>query len=219
MIQKNTVILGLFSQFSRGYRPVHSLNTKLMRNLILESPFPMRFLITFFLFISLNSIHAQSIDRYFLGIPYRSPNKVQIDRLKSDSRFRPTYKSDYPEWMFFDAEYLDNRAVDTDCDSIRVILTSGFGNFINTDRTTIILYYPSQSIQTEKYYDLEMQLRYQYRNYEYITGDDMFNLSRNKLKGIICFLTSEYYPNITLFQTTDENNFALILEYSQTNEK
>jgi hypothetical protein len=64
-----------------------------------------------------------------------------------------------------------------------------------------------------------MQLRYQYRNYEYITGDDMFNLSQNKLNGIICFLTSEYYPNITLFQTTDENLFALILEYSQANEK
>jgi len=197
----------------------HSLDTELVRKLIRETQFPVHILTILFLFIGLNFVHAQSIDRYFLGIPFQSPNKVQIDRLKSDSRFRPSYKSDYPEWVFFDAEFLDNRAIDPDCDSIRVILTSGSGNFTNLDRTTIIYFYQSRSIQIEKYYDLEMQLKYNYRNYDYISGDDISNLSQNKLNGIICFLTSEYYPNITLFQTTDENLFALILEYSQANEK
>src|SRR3982751_3803731 len=106
--------------------------------------------------------YTQPIDRYFLNLPYRSPNAISLDKIKSDSRFRPSYKSDYPEWMYFDAEYLDNRAIDPDCDSIKIILTSGFGNFINLDRIAVVYYYQNRSIQADKYDNLEWQLKGQY---------------------------------------------------------
>jgi hypothetical protein len=143
---------------------------------------------------------------------------MQIDKMKSDSRFRPSYKSDYPEWMYFDAEYLDNKAIDPDCDSIKVILTSGFGSFTNLDRTVVIFFYQTRSLQIEKYDILEGQLRFQYPRYDYVSEGDL-TLNLDKMKGIICYPYTDYYPAISLFQTTDENTFAVILEYTKVNDR
>jgi hypothetical protein len=178
--------------------------------------------LTFFLLffsLVLESVSAQPIERYFLGLPYMTPNAMQIDKMKSDSRFRPSYKSDYPEWVYFDAEYLDNRAIDPDCDSIKVVLTSGHGSLTNFDRTIVIFFYSSRSIQIEKYEDLQLQLKYQHPNFEYISSDDITNLSQNKLDGIVYWLSSDYYPSFSLFQTTDEGLYAVILEYTKVNNR
>jgi hypothetical protein len=167
--------------------------------------------------VSLNGF-SQPIDRYFLGLPFRSPNAVSLDKIKSDSRFRPSYKSDYPEWMYFDAEYLDNRAADPDCDSIKIILTSGFGNFINLDRIAVVYYYQNRSIQTDKYDNIEWQLKSEYRNYDYVSEGDL-TLNLDKMEGIICRPYSQDFPEVSLFYTTGENSFAVIIEYTKVNDR
>ena len=166
-------------------------------------------------------MNNQDIDKYFLGLPYRKANDKQIDFIKSSKTFVPTSNKNILPMQFFHFKYKDVKAVDVDCDSISVIITSSFYSTMNqisytVEDTKVIYYYNNRDLQTVKFKAIEKQLLdKKYRTVYTTIGDDT-NRPESRMKGVEFMLTKKEFPKISLVQTTRYNYYEVRLEYSKT---
>lgn len=178
-------------------------------------------ILTIFVLLNLSLTNNQEIDKYFLGLPYRKANDKQIDFIKSCKTFIPTSNMNILPMLFFHSKYSDYKAIDIDCDSISVIITTSIYSTMNkksytVEDTKVMYYYNNRDLQTLKFKKFEKQLLDKKYRTAYTTIGDDTNRPEDRMKGVEFMLTKREFPKITLLQTTQDNYYEVRLEYCKT---